>query len=53
MKFIEIIGLIVGITVTIHFIPKVIKIIKLKSTKDIYLAMYLVMFTVVMLWFKL
>jgi MtN3 and saliva related transmembrane protein len=50
METIEIIGLIAATMTTSAFIPQLIKVIKLKSTKDISLAMYLVMFTGVVLW---
>jgi len=50
MEIIEIIGLIAATMTTAAFVPQLIKAIKLKSTKDISLVMYLVMFTGVVLW---
>jgi len=50
MESIEIIGLVAASMTTAAFVPQVFKVLKAKSTKDISLSMYLVMFTGVVLW---
>lgn len=50
MEFIEILGLLAASLTTAAFVPQVFKVLKAKSTKDISLSMYLVMFTGVVLW---
>lgn len=50
MNTIEIIGLIAAILTTSSFIPQVYKSWRYKSTKDISLVMYLVLFIGSMLW---
>jgi MtN3 and saliva related transmembrane protein len=52
MEFnIEIIGLIAAVLTTGSFVPQVIKTWKTKSTENLSLAMYLAMFTGIVLWF--
>ncbi len=50
MDTVEIIGLIAATLTTVAFVPQVFKAWKNKSTKDISLAMYLVLFTGIVLW---
>lgn len=50
MEFITVLGLIAGILVTSSFIPQIIKIRKLKETKDISLWMYIIFITGIFLW---
>lgn len=50
MEIIEVVGLIAAVLTTGAFVPQVLKVLKAKSTKDISLSMYLVMFTGVILW---
>lgn len=50
MERIEIIGLIAASLTTASYLPQVFKVLKDKSAKDISMAMYLVMFTGVILW---
>nr|WP_299171741.1 SemiSWEET transporter [uncultured Allomuricauda sp.] len=51
METIEIIGLIAASLTTASFVPQVVKTWKNKSTKDISLTMYLVLFAGSVLWF--
>lgn len=50
MPTIEIIGLIAATLTTSSFVPQVYKLWKSKSTEDISLLMYIVLFTGCMLW---
>lgn len=50
MDYIEIIGLVAAALTTTAFVPQVYKTWKEKSTKDISLSMYTVLFTGVVLW---
>ena len=50
MNTTEIIGLLAATLTTAAYVPQVFKAWKNKSTKDVSLSMYLVMFTGVMLW---
>ena len=50
MDYIEILGLVAAILTTSAFLPQVYKTWMEKSTKDISLTMYLVMFVGVLLW---
>lgn len=50
MDYIEILGLVAATLTTAAFVPQVYKTWQEKSTKDISLTMYLVMFVGVMLW---
>ena len=50
METIEIIGLIAATLTTGAFIPQVYKALKEKSTKDISLTMYLILFVGLVLW---
>jgi MtN3 and saliva related transmembrane protein len=47
---ITIIGLIAGTCTTISFIPQVIKTIKTKETKDISIAMYIILIIGILFW---
>lgn len=51
MESIEIIGLIAATLTTAAFIPQVYKVFKSKSTADISLTMYSVLFIGIVLWF--
>ena len=51
MEMIEIIGLIAATLTTAAFVPQVYKVFKSKSTADISLTMYSVLFTGIVLWF--
>ena len=50
MDYIEILGLVAATLTTIAFVPQVYKTWKEKTTKDISLSMYAVLFTGVLLW---
>jgi MtN3 and saliva related transmembrane protein len=50
MDYIEILGLVAAVLTTAAFVPQVYKTWKEKSTKDISLSMYTVLFTGVLLW---
>jgi MtN3 and saliva related transmembrane protein len=50
MDYIEILGLVAATLTTAAFVPQVYKTWQEKSTKDISLTMYLVMFVGVVLW---
>ncbi len=50
INYIAIIGLTAGTLTTISFLPQVIKTIKTKETKDISMAMYIVLGTGIFLW---
>ncbi len=50
MDYIEILGLIAATLTTAAFVPQVYKTWQQKSTKDLSLTMYLVMFVGVVLW---
>lgn len=50
MDYIEILGLVAATLTTAAFLPQVYKTWRQKSTKDISLTMYLVMFVGVVLW---
>ncbi|SDD84768.1 MtN3 and saliva related transmembrane protein [Pricia antarctica] len=50
MDYIEILGLVAATLTTAAFLPQVFKTWQQKSTKDISLTMYLVMFVGVVLW---
>ncbi len=50
MDYIEILGLVAATLTTAAFLPQVYKTWQQKSTKDISLTMYLVMFVGVVLW---
>ena len=50
MDYVEILGLIAATLTTIAFVPQVYKTWKEKTTKDISLSMYAVLFTGVLLW---
>ena len=50
INYIAIIGLIAGTLTTLSFLPQVTKIIKTKETKDLSLAMYVVLATGMFLW---
>ncbi|HET8736108.1 MAG TPA: SemiSWEET transporter [Pricia sp.] len=50
MDYIEILGLLAAVLTTSAFVPQVHKTYLQKSTKDISLTMYLVMFIGVVLW---
>ncbi|HEA20991.1 hypothetical protein LCGC14_0869780 [marine sediment metagenome] len=50
MDYIEILGLVAATLTTAAFVPQVYKTWRQKSTKDISLTMYLVMFIGVVLW---
>lgn len=50
MEIVTILGLLAGALVTASFIPQIIKIWKLKETKDISLWMYVIFTTGILLW---
>lgn len=50
MQTIEIIGLIAASLTTGAFVPQVVKAYREKSTKDISLTMYIILFVGVLLW---
>lgn len=50
MSFADIIGLAAGALTTIAFVPQITRTIKLKSTRDISLGMYIVLATGIFLW---
>jgi MtN3 and saliva related transmembrane protein len=50
METIEIVGLIAATLTTAAFVPQVYKVFKSKSTADISLTMYMVLFIGLMLW---
>ncbi len=50
MDYREILGLVAAVLTTAAFVPQVYKTWKEKSTKDISLSMYTVLFTGVLLW---
>lgn len=50
METIEIIGLIAATCTTVAFVPQVYKALREKSTADISLTMYLVLFVGLILW---
>jgi MtN3 and saliva related transmembrane protein len=50
MDYIEILGLVAATLTTAAFVPQVYKTWRQRSTKDISLTMYLVMFVGVVLW---
>ncbi|MEL6916429.1 MAG: SemiSWEET transporter [Bacteroidota bacterium] len=50
MDYIEILGLVAASCTTAAFVPQVYKAWKYKSTKDISMTMYLVLFLGLMLW---
>ena len=47
----ELIGFIAAVCTTFAFLPQVIKVWKIKQTKDLSLRMYTVMFIGICLWF--
>ncbi len=51
MDTVTIIGLMAGVLTTLSFLPQVVKIWKLKETKDISLEMYIMLGTGILLWF--
>lgn len=51
MQVITIIGLVAGALNTFCYLPQVIKIWKTKQTRDLSLAMYLILTTGTILWF--
>lgn len=51
MDSIEIIGLVAAVCTTTAFVPQVYKVFKTKSTADISLTMYSVLFVGLVLWF--
>jgi MtN3 and saliva related transmembrane protein len=50
INYIAIIGLIAGAFTTFSLLPQVIKTVKTRETKDISLAMYIILITGMMLW---
>jgi MtN3 and saliva related transmembrane protein len=50
MNTVTIIGLVAATCTTISFLPQAIKVIKTKHTKDLSLAMYLILVSGVFLW---
>jgi len=50
MDWITVLGLIAAMCTTIAFLPQVIKALKTRETKDISLAMYVVLVTGLFLW---
>ncbi len=50
INYTAIIGLIAGACTTISLLPQVIKTIKTKETKDISMAMYIILITGMLLW---
>ena len=50
MDTITVIGLIAGTLTTVSFLPQLLKIWQSRSTKDISLAMYVIISTGVLLW---
>jgi MtN3 and saliva related transmembrane protein len=51
MDYTQILGLAAATLTTISGLPQLIKILKLKETRDLSLEMYLLMFTGITLWF--
>jgi MtN3 and saliva related transmembrane protein len=51
MDFTQILGLVAATLTTVSGLPQLIKIIKMKETRDLSLEMYLLMFTGITLWF--
>lgn len=49
-NYIALIGLAAGTCTTLSFIPQLIKTIKIKETKDLSLAMYIVLASGMLLW---
>ncbi len=41
MDYVELVGLVAGVLMTVSFFPQVAQVVKTKSTKDISLAMFL------------
>jgi MtN3 and saliva related transmembrane protein len=50
MDFITIIGLVAATCTTVSFIPQVVKIVKMKETRDISLATFLLLELGIFLW---
>jgi MtN3 and saliva related transmembrane protein len=51
MDYTQILGLAAATLTTISGLPQLIRILKLKETRDLSLEMYLLMFTGITLWF--
>jgi len=49
-NYTSVVGLIAGACTTISLLPQVIKTIKMKETKDISMAMYIILITGMLLW---
>ena len=50
MDYLLLLGLLAATLTTLAFVPQLIKVIKTRSTRDISLAMYIVVCTGVLLW---
>jgi len=50
MNYIVVLGLIAAVLTTFSSLPQVIKIIKIKETRDISLGMYILVVTGIILW---
>jgi MtN3 and saliva related transmembrane protein len=46
----DIIGAIAATLTTVSFVPQVVKVLKTRHTKDVSLAMYIILFTGIVLW---